>query len=447
MRRWGVILYVVLLGLVLTGCCDFCKIGLSIQLPSIVIGPRDPSLLWNTFLGSSVSEEGWGITADKYGYIYVTGWSGATWGSPVDDYAGGDRDAFVAKLSPHGDLIWNTFLGSGSRDESKKAIAVDADGNVYVAGSSRATWGSPVNAYTGNLDAFVVKLDRDGSVQWNTFLGTAGQNDHGYGIVVDAAGDVYVCGQSGSQWGAPVVWHSGGTDAFLAKVDSSGELKWNTFMGSSSDDSATDVHLMGDSLFVAGSSAAEWGSPVRGSAGDTDAFVAKFDVSGNLDWNTFLGSDDFDLPYGICADSSGNSFVTGYSLDEWGDPIRRYSSDADAFVAKLSSSGELLWNTFLGGALYDQGRDVAMSNGSLFVTGYVDSAPAGSNGDGFVAYLRSTGVVVWEYSMGSAGSDVCLGVTASGGQAYVVGYSDGSWGDPIRTYSGSWDAFVAQVGR
>jgi hypothetical protein len=87
----------------------------------------------------------------------VTGESSTTWGSPVNNYAGGGSDAFAAKLDSSGTRLWHTFMGSGTVDFGR-AIAVDAAGNVYVLGRSDATWGSPVNAHAGSWDAFAVKL-------------------------------------------------------------------------------------------------------------------------------------------------------------------------------------------------------------------------------------------------------------------------------------------------
>jgi hypothetical protein len=110
-------------------------------------------------------------------------------------------------------LIWNTFMGSAGVGFS---IAVDNSGNVYVTGQSGATWGAPVNAYTGGIDACVAKLNSAGARQWNTFMGSAGE-DWGYSIAVDSGGNVYVAGYSDATWGAPVNGHAGGNDAFVAK--------------------------------------------------------------------------------------------------------------------------------------------------------------------------------------------------------------------------------------
>ena len=132
-------------------------------------------------------------------------------------------------------LTWNTFLGAGGayQNDYGQAIAVDGSGNVYVAGHSNATWGSPVRAYSGSgYDAFVAKLNSSGSLTWNTFLGGNGGEDQANGIAVDGSGNVYVTGWSVATWGSPVTAFGGGSsDAFVAKLSSSGSLTWNTFVG------------------------------------------------------------------------------------------------------------------------------------------------------------------------------------------------------------------------
>jgi hypothetical protein len=79
-------------------------------------------------------------------------------------------------------MIWNTFMGGGGTDGAV-SIAVDDHGNIYVAGYSTSTWGTPINPYAAGYDAFVARLDPDGTRRWHTFLGGTG-NDHGYGIVL-----------------------------------------------------------------------------------------------------------------------------------------------------------------------------------------------------------------------------------------------------------------------
>ena len=174
----------------------------------------DPTLLWNTFMGWSGIDYGYGIAVDGSGNVYVTGHSAATWGSPQNAHAG-SYDAFVAKLNSSGIRQWNTFMGSSDLDNGY-GIAVDGSGNVYVTGFSRyVTWGSPQNAHAGGYDAFVAKLNSSGVRQWNTFMGSS-DYDSGYGIAVDGSGNVYVTGVSKGSWGSPQNAHAGSYEAFVA---------------------------------------------------------------------------------------------------------------------------------------------------------------------------------------------------------------------------------------
>jgi hypothetical protein len=117
----------------------------------------DPSLNWNTFLGGSGNDTGYGIALDSSRNVYVTGSSDSTWGSPVRAYTAG-TDAFAAKLDSSGNLIRSTFLG-GSGNESGQGIALDDSGNLYVTGAGNASWAGPVRAHSGGDDAFAAKVD------------------------------------------------------------------------------------------------------------------------------------------------------------------------------------------------------------------------------------------------------------------------------------------------
>jgi hypothetical protein len=303
--------------------------------------PRYPLVIdlvqtWNTFLGSSTGFcSGRDIAVDTSGNVYVTGESSATWGSPVRPFAGW-RDAFVAKLNNNGDLLWNTFLGGPTYADYGIGIAVDTSGNVYVAGYSNATWGSPVSPFAGSDDAFAAKLNNNGALQWNTFLGGSTKADLCFGLAVDTSGNVYLAGDSYATWGLPIRPYAGGADGFAAKLNNSGALQWNTFLGGSGDDFGRDIAVdTSGNISVTGESSATWGSPVRPFAGVRDAFAAKLNNSGALQLNTFLGGSGDDFGGGIAVDTSGNVYVTGTSYGTWGSPVRPFAGSCDAFLAKI----------------------------------------------------------------------------------------------------------------
>lgn len=406
----------------------------------------DPTMTWNTFMGSTGFDLGTSMAMDDSGNLYVTGFSFSNWGMPVNAHRGGS-DAFAAKLDAEGNLIWNTFMGSSSTDEGQ-AITVDNSGYVYVTGQSGGTWGGD--------DAFIAKLDVDGTRLWHTFLGSISDEDKGNAIAVDVNGSIYVAGRSDSSWGWPVNDHVGnGNDAFVAKLDANGFLVWNTFMGTSGYDYANAIAVEDSGeVYIAGVSDASWGSPINSHTGDGyhDAFAAKLGVGGGLEWNTFMGGPDPDYGDAIIVDGKGNVYIAGESYVTWGNPNNSFMGYSDAFLAKLDDDGVRIWNTFLGSSGADSGRGIVLDqSGNIYVVGSSDGTwgnPISAHNDSidaFAAKLDNEGVRIWNTFMGSSSNDNGYGIAVDfNNNIYVLGNSYATWGNPINAYEGNSDAFITK---
>jgi hypothetical protein len=401
------------------GFCILFLFGI-IQLPErtefAAIAAGSPAISWNTFLGGTSRDESYANALDKSGNIYVAGRSKYNWGMPTRRHNGGTADAFVTKLGSHGEVLWNAFLGSSAEDFAL-GVAVGNTG-LYVAGMSTKNWGAPIRSYTGMYDAFVAKLSFDGDLLWNTFLGTAGI-DGAAGIACDSNDNIYVTGISSSSWGKPVNGFSSGisTDGFVAKLNSDGAMVWNTFFGSGDYDISLGLTLDGaGNVYIAGVSKSTWGNPVRAQSGGDDAVIVKLDcLTGNILWNTFLGSSKKDQAIGVASDPSGGVIVVGRSNASWGSPLRAYGNNMNAFAAKISNSGTMAWNTFLG----------SNSNPS----------PEFSENEYYPFITR-----------GEVG-DLAIGVAVdTPGNIYITGASSNSWGSPASPHSKSdLDSFTAKL--
>jgi uncharacterized repeat protein (TIGR01451 family) len=331
------------------------------------------------------------IAVDSLGRAYVTGQTlSANFPTTVNAFQredpdllraangqvlGNRLDIFVAVLNAAGGgLVYSTYLGGSGIDGARTrgsgngAIAVDPAGNIHVAGRTLSTnFPTTVGVFSrellGGIDAFVAKFDTNGALAFATYLG--GRGDEGgrleseFAIAADAAGNVYVAGDTDSpNFPATVsAWQPalrGLTDAFVTKLSPTGGLLFSTYLGGVNYDGATALGLESSrAVYVAGWTASRdfpVQQPIQATnRGAFDGFVALLDPPAtNLVFSTYLGGSGSDLAYGLAVDQSLNALVTGYTESAnfpivtpanapSGLPVQpNYGGGGDAFVARIS---------------------------------------------------------------------------------------------------------------
>ncbi len=273
-------------------------------VPATLHGTEEESRLrWHTYAGSSIDDTAKGIAVDPGGNVYLTGWSDATWGSPILPHSGG-RDNFVAKLKSTGELEWNTFLGPlNAVGPSDHAIAVDGSGNVFVVGTIP---GEAPFFFGQGWGHFVAKLNSNGELQWRN-LGAETYWGVPTTVAVDTLGNIYVGGWGGC-WSAPGAHVGDGS--WVGKLDSSGAEVWRALVGCSFETGAAQAAALAvdasGNTHLTGRSSRSWGNPIDPYAGGQDAWVVKLNSNGFPQWNTFMGSPSSDSGGGIAVDRSGD---------------------------------------------------------------------------------------------------------------------------------------------
>jgi hypothetical protein len=172
----------------------------------------DPTYQWHTFFGSMVSSDSANsVSVDGSGNIIVAGSSQATFNvgasAPKNPYAG-SSDMVIVKMDSSGNYLWHTFYGSVAGFENANKVIVDGSGNVIVAGNGGTTFNvgvnAPKNAYAGNTEIIVVKMDSNGNYLWHTFYGSAVGVDSARGLIVDSSSNVVVAGNSAAAFNVGV---------------------------------------------------------------------------------------------------------------------------------------------------------------------------------------------------------------------------------------------------
>ena len=378
------------------------------------LNPAGNALVYSTYLAGA---SGNGIAVDPAGNAYVTGDAGPlSFPTTADAFQTTPTgyDAFVTKLNPAGSALVYSARFGGNLDDFSRGIALDGNGNAYITGwtvcrSTICTFPT-ANAFQpnfagGNNDAFVTKIDSSGSsVVYSTYLGGGkvinGTEDWGEAIAVDGAGSAYVTGYTYSP-DFPVTTGAfdtsrAGLDAFITKLSPDGaSLVYSTFLGGAGREQGQGIAVdVNGNAYVTGvtesfdspfTSAYE-GFPVTSGAfqtkGSYDAFVTKLNSKGSaLVYSTYLGgSAGVDRGWAIALDDAGNACVTGDTASTdfpISNPVQfAYGGGStDAFVTKLNATGTgLVYSTFLGGNLTDEGRGVTCKGGDVFVTGDTSSA-------------------------------------------------------------------------
>ncbi|MDD5307036.1 MAG: SBBP repeat-containing protein [Deltaproteobacteria bacterium] len=393
-----------------------------------------------------------------------------------------DGDADSDTDTGAGAYQWHTFYGSSSGDFGH-SIAMDGNGSIYVTGSSRASWmgpggESPLHAYSGGEDIFVMKLSSSGAYQWHTFYGSSADNGSFF-LTLDGSGNICVTGYSWKSWTgpageSPLHAHSTGSNIFVLKLSSSGAYKWHTFYGGAIFDWGASIAVDGSgNIHVTGHSDASWvgpagEGPLHAYSEGSDVFVLKLSPSGVYQWHTFYGSSGDDAGSSLVVDGSGSIFVTGASGVAWmgpggQSPIHLHSGGSDILVLKLSSSGAYQWHTFYGGSGTDNRVSTAVDgSGSIHVTGVSNVPWMGPMGesplhahaggyDMFVLKLSSSGAYQWHTFYGDSSSDTSDAIAVDGGgNIYAMGSSLASWTgsggeSPLHAYSLGEDIFILKL--
>ena len=274
-------------------------------------------------------------------------------------------------------------------------------------------------------------------VEWKRQIGTS-VFDRSDSVALDAFGNAYITGYTRGDLGGS---NAGGDDAFLSKFDSAGNELWTSQIGSTEQDLSYSVAVdASGNVYISGNTTGDLGGP---NAGFYDAFLSKFDSSGNEAWTTQIGTKQWDRSSSVAVDASGDIYISGRTTGDLGGSRIGWQ---DAFLSKFDPEGHELWTTQIGTIYDDKSNAVAVdASGNVYISGSNQDDPSGPSAgdiDVFLSKLDSDGNELWTTQIGSSDRDGSSSVAVdASGNVYISGSTSGDLGGPN---AGDWDAFLVK---
>ncbi|APR84643.1 Hypothetical protein A7982_09992 [Minicystis rosea] len=377
--------------------------------------------------------------------------------------ASADEDCDGTAQACTGNGLWAKRFGD-AQAQTTNAVANRAGGPVITGAlAGAADFGGGTLTSVGNTDVFVASYDYAGTFMWAKRFGDA-QAQSGTGIAVDGLGNTLIIGDFAGaiDFGGGALTSAGGTDVFVAKLDSAGAFVWAKRFGDNMAQNGRGIAVdSAGNVVITGSFAGkiDFGGGALTSAGGTDVFVAKFDPDGNHLWSKRFGDAQAQSGKGVAVDPAGNVVIVGDAAGviDFGGGALTTAGGNDVFVASLDQNGNLFWGKIFGNNAAQAGNAVTTDSvGNVVITGNVAGninfgggalTSAGGN-DVFVARFTQGGMHLWSKLFGSAGAENGRGVSVDpfGGIVLVGDFATNvNFGGTSLTSNGSTDVYVAKL--
>jgi hypothetical protein len=294
--------------------------------------------------------------------------------------------AWVLRLDHDGNMLWNRTFLEGAGSEFRCVLGLD-DGFLLVGN---------VFLPSGDTDGYVAKIDSEANLKWNVTLGGE-KVDKLFSALKTQDGFVLV-GLSFSFGNESDVW--------VVKMDFNGGIVWNRTFGGSMDDAGSAVTLIEDNNFVVAGYTDSMGN------GDYDFLLLKIDASGSLLWNRTFGGTQSDKAYAVAAAPSGCVAV--------GDTRSKGEGDSDAWIIKVDLNGNLLWDKTLGGTGFDMPKCITVSNYAGYLIGGFTFSFGNGERDFWLFKGDDSGNIPWSCTVGRSAFEEAYAVLEVAENEFVM---------------------------
>lgn len=404
-----------------------------------------PTIEWQKCFGGSQQDFAQSIQQTSDGGYIIAGTTQSIDGDITAN--NGNFDYWIVKIDAIGNIQWQKSYG-GTNGDGANSIEQTFDGGYIVFGSSNSADGD-VTGNHGGSDYWILKLNNNGTIQWKKALGGSG-SDEAYAIQQTTDAGYIVLGRSTSNDG-DVTGHHGNEDFWAVKLDNNGTIQWQKSLGGFMPDWAYDIKQTTDGGYILAGHTASTDGDVTGNHGSVDEWVAKVDSTGNLVWQKCFGGTISETATSIIQTTDGGYMVAGYTVSSDGDVTFNHGI-SDFWIIKMDTIGNMLWQKCFGGSSGEAAYAIKQTtDGGYIVAGYTES----TNGDvitGFnglenywILKIDSIGTVQWQKSMGGTNQDIATSIEQTTDGGYIVAGRSSSMNGDITNPHGNAEFWIVKL--
>jgi hypothetical protein len=357
---------------------------------------QPPSIIWQNNFGGSNDDSGRSMCKTNDGGFIISGSTESNDGYISGNHGG--SDCWIIKLDINCNIEWQKCFG-GSEDESAIKIIQTSD-DCYVFTGVGCSEDGDLTHNSGGSDIWVVKLNSIGEIVWQKSIGGP-FTDIGWDVIETSEGDYIVAGQLEN----PINFYD--DKALLIKLSPTGETIWEKYYGGSLWENAKHIIQTQEGDYVFVGEAYSTDGDLTGNYGCSDCWVVKLNPDGTIEWQKNLGGSSFDYANCIIQNEDGTFILSG-STNSNDYNVSGNHGEIDVWIVKLSSSGNIIWQKCFGGSEYEGANCIinALNSGYIF-SGGTNSPDGNVSGligltDTWVVKLDNFGELVWEQCFGGS---------------------------------------------
>jgi hypothetical protein len=328
----------------------------------------------------------------------------------------GVNDLWLVRTDTIGNILWERSYGGSESDGSARIIKADGN-NFYIVGAALSSDGDITNdPYPGSNDYWIVKIDSSGNILWDRIVGGS-SGDWMWTGTSTFDGGLVALGWTGSDDG-DVSIHYDLYDIWMVKLSREGEVEWDFTLGTDYQDYGQTIVQTADGGYLVGCASEIYGGGNLNceSHGHSDAVLVKLDSSRNIEWQECYGGSDYDGIIGLLEIEDGYLFL-GYASSNDGDILGWHEGynhlgdpTADIWVVKVDFSGNIIWQKCLGGSKNESSSNIfQLEDGSFRIFGVTQSNDGDVSGNHTLSEYDHD---IWVIKIGSEGellSQQCFG--------------------------------------